>query len=177
MVVETHSLQGGYICTWLWHRRSEIIDTLSEKRWKIEPGYSWISGPWVRRGNHLHSLEDPSATFTLKESLMMSHLQMLGGRPVYHTCGMVRDAVSNKELFPLDDWYRECDAGIFYKAGTELRFTDGREHLRICDDIYRYYDVDVARVLESEYSLRVGCPESGYRYYLLDVASWTCNSI
>ena len=147
----------------------------SRRRWTTKKGDVWLSGPWVKRGTSVVSLDGQGARFELSKSVKNCALRMLRGRPIYlANDGILRDAVSDKELFPIDSWYCECEAGLFYRTGDEMRFADGfGNHLKIRDDMDFFAFPKVVRVSESEYEIRVG----GKQYYLLDTMKWTCISI
>ena len=166
---------GEYIERWVPDDRREIKSFWTGKSWILEKDDSWLVGPYYQRGKHAYSFGNPELRIEMSENARKRWWRsVLGGRPVYWSANeIMRDATTDKELFVFD-WCWDCEAGFAVKVGEDLHFTDGvRKDLpmgKICDgDAVRFL-----RVSETEYSLRVGCPATGYRYILLDVAKWTC---
>ena len=104
-------------------------------------------------------------------------LQIFGERVIYSSDdGAFQDATNDRVLFTAY-FVWGCEAGCAIEVGGELRFSDGvREDLPV-GEIGPYEYVDFLRVSETEYSLRAGYRRTGYRYYLLDVANWTCRRV
>ena len=171
---------GEYIKRYLPERRKEFKNIWTGERFILEEDEHWMSGPYFQRGNHMFSVRDPELKIELSEKAEKHWrwLFLLGERPVYYDrlCMLMRDARTDDALFGAEHFW-VCDAGVVVEVGGKLRFTDGvRKDLplgEIGPDEY----VGFLRVSETEYSLRVGYRRTGYRYYLLDAANWTCRKV
>ena len=164
---------GEYITRYLPEGCKELTNIWTRERWILDEDQRWIGGHYFWLVDHVFSLNDPAVYFKLSSDAV--NPRMLAGRPVYSSCSKIRDATTDKILF-CANFIWPCDAGLAVQNGTELYFTDGvREDLSMGKIMYGE-DVKFLRVSETEYSLRVGSPRTGYRYFLLDVAKWTCIS-
>ena len=174
--VENHLFCGEYIRRELPEDREEIENIRTGERFTLEKGEYWMGGPYFQRGDHLFSFKDPELKIELSEKAKKSRRWpwMFGERPVYRDDDkMVRDATNDAVLFKaLALWV--CDAGFAVQAGEKLHFTDGVRWDLPMGKIVFGETARFLRVSETEYSIRVGAPDTGYRYFLLDTANWTC---
>ena len=174
--VSTTVCAGEYIKINLPGGRREFKGVWTGARWTLEKDESWMGGPYYRRNNCMFSHRDPELKIELsaKAKEYQHRLRMLAGRPVYRDdARMVRDATNDDVLFDASHfWY--SDAGLAVEHERKLRFTDGVRKDLPLGYIGPYERVDFLRVSETEYSLRKGSKKTGYRYFLLDTANWTC---
>ena len=175
--VSTGLFYGEYIWAYLPESREEVESIWTGERWILEKDEYWMGGPHYRRGNHVFSFRDPGLKIELSAKAVVNwrRLLMLGERPIYRGLieNTLRDATNDNVLFDAK-YLWVCDAGFAIQNGEDLYFTDGvRKDLPI-DKIGCYETVEFLRVSETEYSIKVGRRSTGYRYYLLDTAKWTC---
>ena len=156
----------------------EIESIWTGKSWILEKNARWIGGPYYRLNGHVYSHDDPGLKIELSRVARFNWywLWMLGKRPVYRCAdNVMRDATNDAMLFKAT-YFWVCDAGFAIWNEGKLCFTDGvREDLPMGKSEDTEF-VIFLRVSETEYSLRVGSPRTGYRTILLDVAKWTCSN-
>ena len=175
----TDIVRGEYIWTELPEGRREMQNIWTGERWILAEDDAWLGGPYYRRGDCAYSFRNLELKIELSAKAIIRRLwmSMLGERPVYSDhVHMLRDATNDAALF-VTDIYWPCDAGFAIRVGRKLWFSDGvREGLPLGEIGPKEY-VEFLRVSETEYSLRVGYRRTGYRYYLLDAANWTCRKV
>ena len=166
---------GEYFQTDLPGDREEYKNLWTGECFTLEKDEYWVGGDHFQHGNHVFSVSDPRLKIELSAKAVQNwqQLWLLVGRLVYYDGGTLRDAITDNVLFAADS-FRICAAGCLIKVGGELRFTDGvREDIPL-GEIGPNEFVRPLRVSETEYSIKVGRRATGYRYFLLDTARWTC---
>ena len=179
MRLQGNLYSGEYKWRDLQEKGEEIKSIWTGARWIIKADEYWLGGPYFRRGNRVFSFKDPELKIELSAKAVNNwyRMRMLAGRPVYRdNAEMMCDATNDAALFNVDHVY-DCDAGFAVRVAGKLHFTDGVRKDLPLGEIKWGEDVEFLRVSETEYSIKVGNRRTGYRYFLLDAAKWTCIKI
>ena len=169
---------GEYTQRYLPDNCREVKSIWTGEHRILEKDENWIDGDHFQRGNHVFSFKDPEPKFEISAKAVKFwwRLWMLGGSPVYSDGSTIRNGRTDEVLCVADNCW-PCDAGFAVRVWGKLHFTDGvREDLPL-GEIGPRDLVTFLRVSETEYSIRVGVQATEYRYYLLDVANWTCRRV